>query len=71
MAPRHAADRANRDLETFAYSASHDLQEPLRNVALSARLLELHSGDKLDQFVRGSRARVESRRKSREVLELT
>ncbi len=38
---------ANEDLETFAYSASHDLQEPLRTIAISAQLLERSRGENL------------------------
>ena len=59
---RYAAEleRSNRDLEQFAYVASHDLQEPLRKIRAFGDRLEVKCSEQLDDTGHECVARMQS-----------
>lgn len=56
-----ALGRSNRDLEDFAYAASHDLRAPLRSIANLTDWLEEDLGERLTETARGHLQRMRGR----------
>jgi len=57
---QEALVQANADLEQFAYSASHDLREPLRSIAIYSDLLARSSGPALNEKSREFLCQIQS-----------
>lgn len=53
-------EHANRELESFSYSVSHDLSAPLRGIDGFSRMLEADFADRLDELGREYLKRIRS-----------
>jgi chemotaxis family two-component system sensor kinase Cph1 len=51
--------RSNAELSSFAYSASHDLQEPVRTIAVYAQLVSQRAGPEMEPESRSFLATIE------------
>jgi signal transduction histidine kinase len=63
-----ALGRSNRDLEHFAYAASHDLRAPLRSIANLTDWLEEDLGERLTEAARGHLHRMRGRLRRLETM---
>ena len=59
---------ANKELETFSYSVSHDLRAPLRGIDGYARILNDHYSDKLDDYSKNALSTIISSAELMDVL---
>lgn len=56
----HLLETANRELDRFAFMASHDLQEPLRKIRTFSDLLGMKFKDQLDSEANGYIGRIQN-----------